>query len=66
MFIETEFSPSRVRIQESFSGGSAIYFFVADDPTQFNRQDPDSGEQYRSDFSREVLKPRKSVTFSTD
>ncbi|WP_442945124.1 peptide-methionine (S)-S-oxide reductase [Nostoc sp.] len=50
MFIETEFSPSGVRIQESFSGMTAIYFFMADDSTQLNRQDPDSGEQYRSDY----------------
>lgn len=42
--VRVTFDPRRV----SYAGLLRIYFSVAHDPTQLNRQDPDSGPSYRS------------------
>ncbi|MGH6838623.1 MAG: peptide-methionine (S)-S-oxide reductase MsrA [Methylocella sp.] len=43
--VEITFDPSQI----SFRRLLQIYFSVAHDPTQLNRQDPDEGTQYRSE-----------------
>ncbi|MEH2246722.1 peptide-methionine (S)-S-oxide reductase MsrA [Nostoc sp.] len=42
--VKITYDPSQI----SYGQLLKIYFFVAHDPTQLNRQGPDSGEQYRS------------------
>ena len=42
--VQVTFDPSKI----SYGKLLQIYFSVAHDPTQLNRQDPDSGPQYRS------------------
>ena len=44
--VEITFDPKRI----SFGRLLQIYFSVAHDPTQLNRQDPDEGNQYRSEI----------------
>jgi peptide-methionine (S)-S-oxide reductase len=44
--VEITFDPSQI----SFRRLLQIYFSVAHDPTQLNRQDPDEGTQYRSEI----------------
>ncbi len=45
-FVEITFDPKQI----SFGRLLQIYFSVAHDPTQLNRQDPDEGTQYRSEI----------------
>jgi len=42
--VEVDYDPSRI----SFGQLLAVYFLVAHDPTELNRQGPDEGSQYRS------------------
>jgi len=42
--VQITFDPSKVSLQQLF----AVYFLVAHDPTQLDRQGPDVGSQYRS------------------
>ncbi len=42
--VEITFDPSKISLQQLL----AVYFLVAHDPTQLNRQGPDVGSQYRS------------------
>ncbi|MEO6912486.1 MAG: peptide-methionine (S)-S-oxide reductase MsrA [Candidatus Baltobacteraceae bacterium] len=42
--VQIDFDPSKI----SFTQLLNVYFLVAQDPTQLNRQGPDSGTQYRS------------------
>ena len=44
--VEITYDPSQI----SFSQILAVYFLVAHDPTQINRQGPDEGRQYRSEI----------------
>jgi peptide-methionine (S)-S-oxide reductase len=44
--VEITFEPSKI----SFSDLLRVYFTVAHDPTQLNRQGPDEGTQYRSEI----------------
>ena len=44
--VEITFDPNQI----SFRRLLQIYFSVAHDPTQLNRQDPDEGTQYRSEI----------------
>jgi peptide-methionine (S)-S-oxide reductase len=44
--VEIAFDPSRV----SFAQILKVYFLVAHDPTELNRQGPDDGTQYRSEI----------------
>jgi peptide-methionine (S)-S-oxide reductase len=44
--VEITFDPSRV----SFAQILKVYFLVAHDPTELNRQGPDDGTQYRSEI----------------
>jgi peptide-methionine (S)-S-oxide reductase len=42
--VQITFDPSRISLQQIFE----VYFFIAHDPTELNRQGPDEGKQYRS------------------
>lgn len=42
--VQITFDPNKVSLQQLF----AVYFLVAHDPTQLDRQGPDVGSQYRS------------------
>jgi peptide-methionine (S)-S-oxide reductase len=42
--VQITFDPNKVSLDQLF----AVYFFVAHDPTQLDRQGPDVGSQYRS------------------
>ncbi len=42
--VQVTFDPAKISLQQIFE----VYFFVAHDPTQLNRQGPDEGKQYRS------------------
>ncbi len=42
--VQISYDPSRISLQELLQ----VYFLVAHDPTQLNRQGPDTGSQYRS------------------
>jgi peptide-methionine (S)-S-oxide reductase len=44
--VEVTYDPSQV----SFGQLLAVYFLVAHDPTELNRQGPDTGSQYRSEI----------------
>ncbi|MBV8490638.1 MAG: peptide-methionine (S)-S-oxide reductase MsrA, partial [Candidatus Eremiobacteraeota bacterium] len=44
--VEITYDPSQI----SFRSLLDVYFFVAHDPTQLNRQGPDTGPQYRSEI----------------
>jgi peptide-methionine (S)-S-oxide reductase len=44
--VEITYDPSRI----TFSQILAVYFLVAHDPTEINRQGPDDGRQYRSEI----------------
>jgi peptide-methionine (S)-S-oxide reductase len=44
--VEITYDPSRI----TFSQILTVYFLVAHDPTQVNRQGPDEGRQYRSEI----------------
>ena len=44
--VEITYDPSRI----SFGQLLKVYFLVAHDPTQLNRQGPDTGSQYRSEI----------------
>ncbi|HKU67272.1 MAG TPA: peptide-methionine (S)-S-oxide reductase MsrA [Candidatus Baltobacteraceae bacterium] len=44
--VEITYDPSRI----TFNDLLAVYFLVAHDPTQLNRQGPDDGTQYRSEI----------------
>nr|MDQ2680649.1 peptide-methionine (S)-S-oxide reductase MsrA [Candidatus Eremiobacteraeota bacterium] len=62
--VQIDYDPSKV----SFSQLLNVYFTVAHDPTELNRQGPDSGSQYRSEVfyttdtqRRETLSEMKSL-----
>jgi len=42
--VQVTFDPAKITLQQIFD----VYFFVAHDPTQLDRQGPDEGKQYRS------------------
>ena len=42
--VQVTFDPAKISLQQILS----VYFFVAHDPTELNRQGPDDGTQYRS------------------
>jgi len=42
--VQVNYDPSKITLDQILR----VYFTVAHDPTQLNRQDPDSGSQYRS------------------
>jgi len=44
--VEITYDPSQIRFQQLLD----VYFLVAHDPTQLNRQGPDDGTQYRSEI----------------
>lgn len=44
--VEITYDPSRISFRQLLN----VYFFVAHDPTQLNRQGPDDGTQYRSEI----------------
>src|SRR5579884_163919 len=44
--VEITYDPSQIRFQQLLD----VYFVVAHDPTELNRQGPDDGTQYRSEI----------------
>ena len=44
--VEVTYDPSRITFEQIL----AVYFLVAHDPTEVNRQGPDDGRQYRSEI----------------
>ncbi len=42
--VQITFDPSQISLQQLFQ----VYFYVAHDPTELDRQGPDEGKQYRS------------------
>ena len=42
--VQVTFDPTKITLQQIFD----VFFFVAHDPTQLDRQGPDEGKQYRS------------------
>lgn len=44
--VDVTFDPARISFEQLLD----VYFFVAHDPTQLNRQGPDEGSQYRSEI----------------
>lgn len=57
--IKVSYEPSQI----SYSQLLKVYFLVAHDPTQLNRQSPDSGTQYRSAiFFKDIEQKRNAQT----
>ena len=58
--VEIKYDPSRI----SYGKMLQIYFSVAHDPTQLNRQSPDSGTQYRSTiFAQDAEQARLATAY---
>jgi peptide-methionine (S)-S-oxide reductase len=58
--VQIVYDPSLISLQQLFS----VYFFVAHDPTQVNRQGPDDGSQYRSSiFYTTPVQRDAAITF---
>ena len=58
--VEIKYDPSRI----SYGKLLQIYFSVAHDPTQLNRQSPDSGSQYRSTiFAQDAGQARLAAAY---
>ncbi len=58
--VEIKYDPSRI----SYGRLLQIYFSVAHDPTQLNRQSPDSGSQYRSTiFAQDAGQARLATAY---
>ena len=58
--VEIEFDPSQV----SFNQLLDVYFLVAHDPTQLNRQGPDEGSSYRSEiFYTSAAQQREAAAY---
>jgi peptide-methionine (S)-S-oxide reductase len=56
--VEVTYDPSKV----SYDDLLKVFFFVAHDPTELNRQGPDSGSQYRSSIFYENDAQKKMAT----
>jgi len=61
--VEVTYDPSKISFKQLLD----VYFLVAHDPTQLNRQGPDSGTQYRSEiFYTTTAQQREALAYMAD
>ncbi len=61
--MEVTYDPSKISFKQLLD----VYFLVAHDPTQLNRQGPDSGTQYRSEiFYTTAGQQREALAYMAD